>query len=103
MIIYISGPISNSKGCETYFGGAEKYLRERGDDPINPCKIKAPKKSNDEWNYYMREAVKLLATAEKIYMLDGWEDSKGARIEHRLAGELNIPIVYAKDSYYYAQ
>ena len=102
MIIYISGPISNSKGGEITFGGAEKYLRERGDDPINPYKIPKPKKSNDHWHYYMREAVKLLATADQIYMLDGWEDSRGARIEHRLAGDLNIPIVYAKDSYYYA-
>ena len=31
---------------------------------------------------------------DRIYMLEGWEDSEGAKIEHMLAKELRMPCLY---------
>jgi len=103
MKIYVSGPITNADKCESRFDKAAKYLRNKGYQAINPYAIPAPRKSNgrDEWSYYMRESVKLLANADQIYMLEGWEDSIGATIEHNLARDLNFPIMYEKDDYKY--
>lgn len=103
MKIYVSGPITNADMCESRFNNAAEYLRNQGHQAINPYAIPAPRKSNgrDEWSYYMRESVKLLAQADQIYMLDGWEDSIGATIEHNLARDLNFPIMYEKDDHKY--
>ena len=35
-----------------------------------------------------------LLQCNAIYMLQGWEDSKGARIEHYIATEIGMPIMY---------
>lgn len=35
-----------------------------------------------------------LLQCKAIYMLQGWKDSKGARIEHYIATEIGIPITY---------
>ena len=103
MKIYVSGPITNADMCEVRFEKAAKYLRNKGHQAINPYCIPEPKKSNgrDDWSYYMRESVKLLANADQIYMLEGWEDSIGATIEHNLARDINLPIMYEKDDYKY--
>ena len=45
----------------------------------------------------MRESIKALATTDKIYMLKGWEDSKGAKLERVIAQGLDIPILYEED------
>tara|TARA_R110001583_G_scaffold1691_1_gene13069 strand:- start:840 stop:1154 length:315 start_codon:yes stop_codon:yes gene_type:complete len=99
MKVYVSGPITNVEKCESRFKNAAAYLRNKGHEAINPYTIPAPKKSNgrDDWSYYMRESVKLLAIADQIYMLEGWEDSLGATIEHNLARDINLPIMYEKD------
>lgn len=105
MKIYISGPITNAEMCESRFNKAAGYLRNKGYQAINPYSIPAPRNPDfngrDDWSYYMRESVKLLAQADQIYMLDGWEDSIGATIEHNLARDLNLPIMYEQDDYKY--
>tara|TARA_R100000789_G_scaffold84313_1_gene79949 strand:- start:129 stop:443 length:315 start_codon:yes stop_codon:yes gene_type:complete len=101
--VYISGPITNEEQSESRFTYAVDYLLDKGLEPINPYDIATPEKSNgrDTWSYYMRESVKLLAEAEKVYMLEGWTDSRGATIEHHLARDLNIPIMYETEDIKY--
>ncbi len=51
-----------------------------------------------EWRYAMARSIEHICNRVRRYgdkfavaMLDGWEDSKGARIEHDLAEALGIP------------
>ena len=53
------------------------------------------------WVYYMKKALALLVESDCIYMLDGWEKSKGARLEFWIATELNIPVHYAHEDHKY--
>ena len=102
--VYISGPISNQNEPEGRFTMAENYLMNKGLKVSNPYSIPEPEeKSNgrDTWSYYMKESVKLLADCTKVYMLEGWEDSTGATIEHNLARDLNLIIMYEKDDHKY--
>lgn len=41
---------------------------------------------------YLGESIKLLAEADAIYLMPGWEQGRGCRIEKQVAEEYNIPI-----------
>ena len=86
MKIYISGPITGTDDYMERFQAADDRIRAKGYTAVNPAAELACKDSNTTtWEEYMGEALKLLATADAIYMLKGWERSKGASIEHWVA------------------
>ena len=102
MKIYISGPISHDPLHEQAFGAAEEYLKFLGYQVINPIHIpekefNGPDKDIQRWHYYMRESIKLLMDCDQIYMLEGWEDSRGARLEQKIALELAMPRLYESE------
>lgn len=43
---------------------------------------------------YMRMDLQWLDLCDGILMLPGWQQSQGARIEHKRAGRLGLPIWY---------
>ena len=105
-LIYISGPISQTNGCERKFGQACEWLRDQGHRVLNPMDIPPPiyegsLVEQEVWVYYMKEAVAMLLGADCVYMLEGWEQSKGAKLEFKLATDLDIPVHYAADDYKY--
>ena len=102
MKIYISGPISNDPYHREAFDKAEDYLKHLGYDVINPLDIKekefkVPYKDFQLWTYYMRESIKLLMDCDQIYMLEKWKESRGAKIEHKLATDLSMPRIYEEE------
>ena len=44
----------------------------------------------------MREGIKLLMDCDAIYMLEGYEHSRGAKLELQLADKLGMHIWYEK-------
>ncbi len=63
---------------------------------VDPSIIDPPSQDTifESWDYYMREALKLMMGCERIYMLEGWEKSEGAKLEHMVAKELRMPCLY---------
>jgi nucleoside 2-deoxyribosyltransferase len=107
-IVYISGPITNKLYPSAQFEQAASWLKNDGHQVFNPMDIPHPSEKDEDcstkeetWSYYMREAIQMLAQADCIYMLEGWETSKGARLEFNLATSLNIPVYYAHEDYKY--
>jgi hypothetical protein len=90
--IYISGPISglDEGKVKTNFDDAEEFLTSVGMIPVNPNNIP----DGPDWNYFMRESIKLLMDVEAIFMLDGWNNSKGSQIERYLAKHLDMIVMY---------
>lgn len=43
---------------------------------------------------YIAGDLSLLSRCDVIYMMDGWEDSSGAKMERDYAKSQNIPVVY---------
>lgn len=93
MKVYISGPMT---GIPEYnypaFDKAETVLSEHGYDPVNPAAIsrilereyETRGETPDRFDY-LRADIAELIKCDGIYMLPGWQDSKGARIEHMVA------------------
>ena len=85
MRIYISGPITGVLDFKEKFDNAEKHLKETypNAEIINPTMIVLPESCKHE--DYMRIDFMLLDLADVIYMLKGWEWSKGACMEYGYA------------------
>lgn len=87
--VYVAGPMSGypEKNYPAFHSAAAK-LRAQGHDVVSPAEI------CDESVCY-REAMQRdivgLLECDHIYLLDGWEKSKGATLEHHIATVLDIP------------
>ena len=93
MKVYISGKISglDIELAKKSFQEAENKMLELGYEVINPLKL--PDNHDKSWESYMRVCITYLTQCDAIYMLDGWENSKGANLEYYLAYELKIKVL----------
>lgn len=90
--VYISGPITGIDfGNRFAFMAARCGLELCGYEVIDPSEVKLD--DDASWADYMRADLKLLLDCDFIFMLEGWEDSKGARLERELAERLGIEQV----------
>lgn len=102
-MIYISGPIGKPDVAEAnrkVFYAAEDELRAGGAAVFNPCRhIPGHPKNmadyDDVWRWYMRQDIRALTQCDAIYMLPGWQNSKGACWEFRIAQMLGLHMMYA--------
>ncbi len=99
--VYISGGITGINNYRVIFKDAENYLwSESNCVPVNPVRIGDDIRFPDEcselerYGLYMKEDLKALLCCDRIYMLKGWELSKGARFEHDTAVICGISVSY---------
>lgn len=96
-LAYISGPITGRPESVYIpaFAQAKNKLTEAGYYPINPCELSHL--HDKKWESYMAEDFRALLDCQAIYMLPDWKESKGARIEHAVASELGMEIIYSNE------
>lgn len=96
MKIYIAGKITGLEYETAYnnFEFAEVHLEHLGHEPVNPMK-KVSEQAGLSWTDYMKEDIPLLLACDAIYLLRGWQLSKGARLERHIALELGMEVMYA--------
>jgi hypothetical protein len=100
--IYLSGPISGRPYEEyaAHFSRVENNIREKsriagtGILTVNPVRLCTINGKDAPWIMNMKTCLRELFWCSGIALLAGWEDSRGANIETRLACELHIPIVH---------
>lgn len=110
MKVYISGPITHHVG-EDPFPGMKKRLEELGYEALNPKDVPAcPDKSCEllpheiekgfehSWACYLRhDLAAMLSECGAILMLDGWQDSHGARLELSTAAAVKMQVLLESD------
>lgn len=97
-MIYISGAVTNNPNYKQEFAEAEIRLKKAGyKEIINPVKIMANLPPETPYKVYMDLSLFLLRDCSEVYMLDGWKNSKGARLEHEYAECAGMKILYEKD------
>jgi hypothetical protein len=91
--VFISGPVSDLPYNEVVkaFNGAEQRLRRQGYVVKNPVRLCYPHWS---WRRCMVVCLANLITVGAVYMLAGWRESRGARIEHRVARFFGKRVMY---------
>lgn len=96
-MIYISGKITPSEG-ETELDNIEKFnlaedlLQNEGHLTHNPARFVI---EGYTWEQYLARDIKwIFDNKPEMYMLKGWEESRGARLEHAIALELGLTIQY---------
>ena len=87
--IYISGKITGDPEYYSKFLVEEIRLRELGYGPVNPAEL-VP--DGTPWDTAMRKVLKAMLDCDGVSLLPDWGDSKGARIEWRLAAELGMDV-----------
>ena len=91
MRVYISGPITGiENGNFEAFAGAEASLYALGHSVVNPHAL--PHNHGKTWQDYMREDLRALLDCDAVFTLPGWQMSRGASIEVKLAKDLGMMI-----------
>lgn len=92
MKIYIAGRISGYEGYKEHFTKVEKALKNEGFVVLNPSILPGGLTQEE----YMRICIPMLNICKGIYMLEGWETSVGAKIEHSLAVQAGKEVFYER-------
>ena len=109
--VYIAGPIGGVPDARVVFDTAAAAIAAHGGyEPVNPFNVLphahdgecppgySPGEGESEHTSsacYMRADLAALLTCDAIYMLHGWQESRGATVEHTIATALGLPITYA--------
>ena len=95
--VYISGKISGleEKEAELNFAKAEKLLKEKGFDTINPKVICAHLDGKGTpWEDYMAVCLSHMPYCQAIYMQKNWGSSTGGRVEYAVAQSMGMRIMF---------
>ena len=72
------------------FNNAAAKLRAMGHDVVNPAEF--GEEPGKQWSDYMRKDIRALMDCNHVVVLPGWQASKGAKIEVRLALDLGMKV-----------
>ena len=91
---YISGPMTGYPGYNyAAFDAAEPVLEAEGYDVINLARNFGGRADHPGGRAaYMRLDVGHVLDADLVFVLPGWEKSRGARLEILTAQELGLPV-----------
>ncbi|MDH6367537.1 MULTISPECIES: DUF4406 domain-containing protein [unclassified Breznakia] len=92
MKIYLAGPITGTDDYVERFKEVEESLTNPGVEVVNPV-------TDEHLDYeeYIIRGLKMLAECDWIFMLDDWENSKGAKLEYQYAKTVGKRIVFQGD------
>lgn len=114
--VYLSGPIAGKADARRAFEDAELALAGERDDlevvnPFDVPPISHPGQpcpdgyspGEDVAGHassacYLRADLLALLACDELHLLPGWENSRGASVEHAVAAACGMPITYAADA-----
>jgi hypothetical protein len=96
MKLYLAGPMTGYPDFnKPLFAAESARLRALGFEIVNPAELN---EGNDgDWLACMRVDIAAIMTekCDGIALLQGWEQSRGAPIEHRLMRDLGLRVYMA--------
>ena len=94
--IYVAGPMSGLPEFNyPAFNAAADALRGRGHSVLNPVDVEERNPTPgvpQDWDWYMRHALRMVLDSDAVALLPGWEKSRGATLEHQVATALRLDV-----------
>jgi hypothetical protein len=91
---YIAGPMTGIADFNrAAFNYAAEKLKGMGYQVENPAKNNEYLPTPPNWRAYMTLALNQLLKCERVVLLPGWENSRGAKIEAQLARDLGMEVL----------
>lgn len=97
MRAYISGPMTDTEDYEAAFRKAARYLRKKGLDVVNPAELDDLEHGELSYEEYLARDIVEILSCDALVLLDGWEQSRGAKLEYALANLLKLPVSHIKE------
>lgn len=104
-VLYVAGPMTGYPEFNyPHFMDVEDKLLAQGFTVLNPARADEYHKSlmpncedcivgrKHTWEWYMRQTIAMMLRADGVALLRGWQQSRGAKVEHGLAVTLGMPI-----------
>lgn len=88
MKIYISGAITNNENFKEEFEDTESLLIGLGHKVMNPASLPEGFSQKD----YMDICISMINSCDAIYMIKGWKESEGAKIEKAYAEKIGLKV-----------
>lgn len=92
-IVYLSGRITDTDNYKKAFSCAEHFLKQMGYIVINPAELDEVSEGLT-YEQYMKVCYRLVDIADIIFMVSGWQKSKGANAELSYAKSLGKEVKY---------
>ena len=90
-IIFISGAMTGREDLNRkQFNKIEMQLRKNGHIVLNPAVLP----DGMEYDAYIRICNSMINEADALYMMKGWQDSNGAKMEYMYANEKGKAILF---------
>lgn len=90
-VIFLSGKMSGLPDFgRAHFAEAEAKMKARGYIVLNPATLPI----GMEDNKYMPICIAMLDAADEVLMLEGWDKSKGARVEFAYAIRQDKAVIF---------
>jgi hypothetical protein len=96
-LIYIAGSITGIEDFKARFEQAKVEVAQLGYEPVSPCDVTKPfpdTGAKEIWLACMKLDIPALLNCDGIYLLRGWENSRGARLEKLIADGLDMLVLY---------
>lgn len=95
--VYISGTISSesTEKANSVYQNASELLTSMGCIPVIPQE--SAHANNTHWESSMPQNIEILCTCDAILMLNSWRESKGAIVEHCIATQKKMPILFEEE------
>ena len=91
--LYLAGPMTGLEDLNRpAFTHWATLMRHFGWEVTNPAELEEPK-PEATWSDWMRVCLPHVLACDVVAMLDGWEASKGARLEYDVAKAIGTPVV----------
>ena len=96
--VYIAGKINGLDNYRKLFKEAEDTFIDAGYKVMNPAVL------GEGFNYevYLPICLAMLEACDTVYMLNNWEDSKGAKVELEYAKVQGKQIIYQPEKMQYS-
>lgn len=96
-LVYIAGPIGTSTDARERFAKGAQEVAQLGYRPVSPlelCGGTTHVNACHTWREHMIMDIRALLECHGIYLLRGWENSRGARLEKLIADGLDMMVMF---------